>query len=80
MTRIKAKALEMIERLPDEKMIYVINILQNIEALSLSEESEKIKSMIALQNLLKFEKKLPEDFDAEKELSDAREEKYGNLS
>lgn len=80
MTKIKAKALEMIERLPDEKMIYVINILQNIEALSLTNESEKMKSMTALQNLLKFEKKLPVDFDAEKELADAREEKYGNLS
>lgn len=34
MTQIKEKTIEMINRLPEEKMIYVFNILQNIEAMA----------------------------------------------
>ena len=37
------------------------------------------KAMEALQNVLKFSGRLPEDFDADKELQEAREEKYGNI-
>ena len=31
MTQMKERAVELIERIPDEKMFYVINILQNLE-------------------------------------------------
>ena len=37
-TQIKKRAIEILERLPEEKMIYVFNILQNIEALCLKGE------------------------------------------
>ena len=39
----------------------------------------KKQAMEALQNVLKFSGRLPEDFDADKELQEAREEKYGNI-
>ena len=58
MTQMKERAVELIERIPDEKMFYVINILQNLEEMSSNR---------------------PEDFDADKELQEAREEKYGNI-
>ena len=79
MTQMKERAVELIERIPDEKMFYVINILQNLEEMSSNRPADKKQAMAALQNVLKFSRKLPEDFDADKELQEAREEKYGNI-
>ncbi len=80
MTLLKEKAVEMIERIPDDHMTYVINILQNLEAMSIEKTADKKHATAGLQNILKMEKRLPEDFDPDRELREAREEKYGNLS
>ena len=80
MTQMKERAVELIERIPDEKMFYVINILQNLEEMSSNRPTDKKQAMETLQNVLKFSGRLPEDFDADKELQEAREEKYGNIS
>ena len=79
MTQMKERAVELIERIPDEKMFYVINILQNLEEMSSNRPADKKQAMEALQNVLKVSGRLPEDFDADKELQEAREEKYGNI-
>ena len=79
MTQMKERAVELIERIPDEKMFYVINILQNLEEMSSNRPADKKQAMEALQNVRKFSGRLPEDFDADKELQEAREEKYGNI-
>ena len=79
MTQMKERAVELIERIPDEKMFYVINILQNLEEMSSNRPADKKQAMEALQNVLKFSGRLPGDFDADKELQEAREEKYGNI-
>ena len=79
MTQMKERAVELIERIPDEKMFYVINILQNLEEMSSNRPADKKQAMEALQNVLKFRGRLQEDFDADKELQEAREEKYGNI-
>lgn len=79
MTQIKEKAVEMIERIPEENMFYVINILENIEAMSINRDAEKERAVAALHNILGMEKRLPDDFNLEEELQRAREEKYGNL-
>lgn len=79
MTLLKEKAVEMIERIPDDNMSYVINILQNLEAMSIEKTADKKRAAAGLQNILKMEKRLPEDFDPNRELQEAREQKYGNL-
>ena len=79
MTQMKERAVELIERIPDEKMFYVINILQNLEEMSSNRPADKKQEMEVLQNVLKFSGRLPEDFDADKELQEAREKKYGNI-
>ena len=79
MTQMKERAVELIERIPDEKMFYVINILQNLEEMSSNRPADKKQAMEALQNVPKFSARLTEDFDADKELQEAREEKYGNI-
>ena len=80
MTLMKKKAVEMIQRMPDEHMLYVINILQNLKAISEDREKDKQKAQAALKDILNMEKKLPENFNPKKELQEARTEKYDNFS
>ena len=42
-------------------------------------DTEREQAMAAFQDILKYRGRLPEDFDADRELAEAREEKYGNL-
>ena len=79
MTQMKERAVELIERMPDDNMFYVINILQNIEEMSSNRTTDKKQEMEALQNILKFSGRLLEGFDADRELERAREERYGNI-
>lgn len=79
MTQIKERAIRMIQRMPEEDMLHVVNILQNLEAMSADKEKDRQKAKTALENILSMPRRLPEDFDPAKELQEAREEKYGNL-
>lgn len=78
MTLMKEKAVEMIRRMPEDNMTYVINILQNLEAMSIDRDEDKKRAQNALAEILSMEKRLPDDFDPEKELEEARKEKYEN--
>ncbi len=80
MTRIKERAVEMIQRMPDDDMLYVINILQNLEEMTTKKDVDRKQAMAAYQDLMKYRGRLPEDFEADKELAEAREEKYGSIS
>ena len=73
MTQMKERAVALIERIPDD------NILENIEEMSSNKSDDKKQAMEALQNILKFSGRLPADFDADKELEEAREKKYGSI-
>ena len=53
--------------------------LENIEEMSSNKSDDKKQAMEALQNILKFSGRLPADFDADKELEEAREKKYGSI-
>ena len=79
MTLMKERAVEMIKRMPEGNMTYVINILQNLEAMSVDRDEDKQRAKAALADILSMEKRLPEDFDLDKELMEARMEKYDNL-
>ena len=79
MTLMKEKAVEMIRRMPEDNLTYVINILQNLEAMSIDRNEDKERAQNALAEILSMEKRLPDDFDPKKELEEARAEKYENL-
>ena len=79
MTLMKEKAVEMIRRMPEDNMTYVINILQNLEAMSVDKDADRKRAKSALAEILSMEKRLSDDFDSEKELREARAEKYENL-
>ena len=52
MTRMKEKAVEVIRRMPEDKMAYVLNILQNLEAMSIDKDSDKHRAKAALTDIL----------------------------
>ncbi len=79
MTRIKERAVEMIQRMPDDDMFYVINILQNLEEMTAKKNTDRERAMTAYQDILKYRGRLPKDFEEDQELAEAREEKYGNI-
>ena len=74
MTMIKEKAVEMLKTLPDEKVVYLIKIMEGLEGLG--ETSQISQKREALKNIQKFRGRLPEDFDYKKELAESREERY----
>ncbi len=78
MTQIKEKAVDLIRQMPEDHMFYVIDMLQNLKLSIADKENEKKQAMVAFQNLQKFKGRLSENFDADKELEEARNEKYGN--
>lgn len=80
MTLMKEKAVEMIQRMPEDNMLYVINILQNLEKMLEDKEKRKRKAQSAFFAILNMEKRLPENFDPKKELQEARAEKYDDFS
>lgn len=49
MTAIKEQAIRLIEKIPDEQVVYIVNILKNIDKLNGSKEDELKKSMEAYQ-------------------------------
>ncbi len=62
MTLMKEKAVEMIRRMPEDNMAYVINILQNLEAMSIDRNEDKKRAQKALAEILSMEKRLPDEF------------------
>ena len=79
MTRIKERAVEMIQRMPDDDMLYVINILQNLEEMTANKDTDREQAMTVFQDILKYRGRLTEDFDADKELAEASK-KYENMA
>lgn len=80
MTLMKEKAVRMIQLIPEENMFYVVNILENLQAIFVNKEKDQEVAKAALEEILNMEKRLPDNFDIKKELAEAREEKYGNIS
>ena len=80
MTLMKERAVKMIQHIPEENMFYVVNILENLQAMSINKDNDREMAKTALADILSMEKRLPDDFDMRKELADAREERYGNIS
>lgn len=80
MTTIQKQAIDMIKRLPDDKIYFVVNILQGIEGLYPSDHTNDLSaSQKAYRNLQRFRKMGAEDRDYKGELKEALEEKYANI-
>ena len=73
MTELREKTLNLIKELPEDKLLSVINFIK-------SDSNEKIinDKKQALENLNKYQGRLPENFDYKKELEEYRNEKNIN--
>ena len=80
MTVMKERAMNMIRRMPDEKMYYVVQLLENVEGLSGNiVEGFETPEQMALKDLRRFRKRIDAEIDYKAELAKAREEKYANI-
>ena len=80
MTLMQQQAIDLITKLPDEKIYYLINFLQGFMEIQQIEKNELTSSQKAYQNLQKFRKKGTIDRDYKAELYAALEEKYESIS
>ena len=81
MTMLQKQAIDIIKKLPDDKICHVINILEGIEKLfPAKEEAELEKSQKAYQELQKYRKSCSVDRDYKSELAEALEEKYAGIN
>lgn len=76
MTALKKEAVELIDRIADSEMVEVVAILKNFEVRKKREQDIQ-EGLEGLEILNSFVGILPQDFDYEKELEEALEEKYG---
>ena len=76
MTALKKEAVELIDRIADSEMVEVVALLKNFEVRKKKEQDIK-EGLEGLEILNSFVGILPQDFDYEKELEEALEDKYG---
>ena len=79
MTALRQQAIEIIERIPENSLHYVIQIMQGVEGLIPAEKPDntlKTEKQKAYDELISMIKPL-EINDEKKELEDALREKYG---
>lgn len=78
MTAIQEQAIQLIQQLPDEKIQAIITLASDeINLINLQNTENSIRKKKALQTLENLNLFFPEEFDAEKELREAMEDKYG---
>ena len=77
MTSLRKDAIELLEQIPEDKLIFVVQIMKGIKGLYAKNTS--IEKEKAFERLEQLRKKVP-DIDYDKELAEYREGKYENIS
>jgi hypothetical protein len=91
MTNLKEQAVQMVQKLPDDTMSYVINILKSLDGIlngkkninkitPMSVKVDKSEALEAWEGIKQFKGIIPYDIDAKAELAEARNEKYKERS
>ena len=73
MTTLRQSAMRELEKLPEDKVSFVLQIMQGVNGLCNDEQTERKEAFARLEQLRK--KGTVNDYDAE--LASYREEKYG---
>ena len=73
MTAIRKEAIELLEKIPEDKLSFIIQIMQGVNGLYTDTKSEREEAFARLEQLRK--KGTVTDYDAE--LASYRTEKYG---
>ena len=74
MTALRKDAIELLEKIPEDKLYFVIQIMQGVNGLY--GDSDLVDKEKAFERLEQVRRKIP-DLDYDKELAEYREEKYG---
>ena len=77
MSALKETAVQMIQELPEEQIRFVIQYIQTLEMKTKETVTPKMKNFLELEKML-----IPasQEIDYDKELAEAREEKYGYIN
>lgn len=73
-TQIRQDAIKLLEQIPEDKIIFIIQIMQGIKGLYTDDDMKEREE--AFFHLEKMRRKVP-DLDYDRELAVYREEKYG---
>lgn len=73
LTALRQSAIRELEKLPEDKIIYILQIMQGVNGLYNDNQSERKEAFARLEKLCR--KGTVTDYDAE--LASYREEKYG---
>lgn len=80
MTYIQEQAVELIQQLPDEKIQAIITLASDeINFIKFRKNTDLLRKKNAFETLESLNLQFPEDFDADAELAEAMEEKYGRI-
>lgn len=77
MTALRKDAMDLLERMPEDKLYFIIQIMEGVNGLYGS-ESERVRER-AFEQLESLRRKAPQ-IDYERELDSYREEKYGTAN
>lgn len=79
MTALRREAMQLMERLPEEKFPYLIQYIRELEIETPTQTQEITPKMQAFMELEQMLVPAPEDLDYDEELAKARDKKYGNI-
>lgn len=86
MTALKREALQLVEQMPDDQMPYVIQYIHRLKDQALGTEQlsgDEVAVTTKMRAFLQLEKMIvpvSPELDYDKELSEARDERYGNIN
>ncbi len=75
MTKLRKDAFALLEEMPEDKLVYIVQIMQGVKGI-FADEDDSNKRDEAFARLEKMRKKA-DRLDYDKELAAYREEKYG---
>lgn len=73
MTEIRKEAIELLEKIPEDKLSFIIQIMQGVNGLYTDTKSEREEAFARLEQLCRKGTVVDED----SEIASYREEKYG---
>lgn len=78
MTLMQEQAMDLIMKMPDEKIYYLVNLLNGFVETTSTDNEELTNSQKAYENLQRFRRRGTVDMDYKAELYSALEEKHGS--
>lgn len=73
MTGLRKNAFDLLEKIPEDKLMFIIRVMQEIDGFCDNEEQERENAFNRLESM----RRKADDLDYEQELATYREERYG---